>query len=135
MRVVFDTNVLISALLFENSVPAQAFFSVIKNGEVLISTALIAEIHDVIYRPKFDKYINDSQREDFIFGLVESGVLVDVTENIDVCRDAKDNMLLELAVSGKANVIVTGDSDLLVLNPFRKIAINTAQIFLENNPS
>ena len=54
MRVVFDTNVLISALLFENSVPAQAFFSVIKNGEVLITTALIAEIHDVIYRPKFN---------------------------------------------------------------------------------
>ena len=131
MRIVFDTNVLISALLFENSIPAQAFLWAIKNGEVLISTALITEIHEVIYRPKFDKYITDSQREDFMLSLVERSVLVDITETIDVCRDPKDNMILELGVSGKASVIVTGDSDLLVLNPFREIAILDSQTFLE----
>jgi predicted nucleic acid-binding protein len=55
MRIVFDTNVLVSALLFENSTPAQAFFFAASNGEILISTDLINEIHRVIYRPKFDR--------------------------------------------------------------------------------
>ncbi len=130
MRVAFDTNVLVSALLFEDSTPAQAFFFAVAEGEILISTALINEIHRVIYRPKFDRYINDSEREDFMLSLVETGKLIDVTETIKVCRDPKDNMILELAVSGKADVIVTGDEDLLVLNPFNEIAILNPQSFL-----
>ena len=135
MRVVFDTNVLVSALLFEHSTPAQALFSAISNREVLISIALINEVHRVLYRPKFDRYITDAQREDFMLALVETGMLVEVTEAINVCRDPKDNMILELAVSGNADIIVTGDSDLLVLNPFKEIFILNPQIFLENYPS
>ena len=130
MRAVFDTNVLVSALLFENSTPAQPFFSVVANGEILLSIALVNEIHRILYRSKFDRYINDSQREDFMLALVESGTLVDVTEEINVCRDPKDNMILELAVNGRADVIVTGDTDLLVLNPFREIVILDPQTFL-----
>ncbi len=135
MRVVFDTNVLVSALLFEHSTPAQALFSAISNGEVLISIALINEVHRVLYRPKFDRYITDAQREDFMLALVETGMLVDVTVAINVCRDPKDNMILELAVSGNADIIVIGDSDLLVLHPFRDIFILNSQTFLENYPS
>lgn len=131
MRVVFDTNVLVSALLFEDSTPAQAFFFAASKGEILISTDLVNEIHRVIYRPKFDRYISDSQREDFMLSLVETGDWVNVTEAIAICRDPKDNMILELAVGGNADVIVTGDDDLLVLNPFRKIAILNPQEFLK----
>lgn len=133
MRIVFDTNVLVSALMFEDSIPAQAFFFAIQKGEVLTSTALITELHEVIYRTKFDKYVTDSQREDFMLALVETSTLVDVTESIDVCRDPKDNMILELAVSGKAKVIVTGDTDLLDLHPFREIEIINPQTFLTNH--
>ena len=135
MRVVFDTNVLVSALLLEHSTPAQALFSAISNGEVLISIALINEVHRVLYRPKFDRYITDAQREDFMLALVGTGMLVEVTEAIIVCRDPKDNMILELAVSGNADIIVTGDSDLLVLHPFRDVFILNPQTFLENYPS
>jgi putative PIN family toxin of toxin-antitoxin system len=130
VRAVFDTNVLISALLFENSTPAQAFFSAIANGEILLSIALVDEIHHILYRSKFDRYINDAQREDFILALVENGTLVDVTEEISICRDPKDNMILGLAISGKADVIVTGDADLLDLNPFKDIVILDPQTFL-----
>ena len=130
MRVVFDTNVLVSALLFEDSTPAQAFFFAARKGEILISTDLVNEIHRVIYRPKFNRYISDSQREDFMLSLVETGDLVNVTEAIAICRDPKDNMILELAVSGKADVIVTGDDDLLALNPFRNISILNPHAFL-----
>ena len=65
-----------------------------------------------------------------MLALVDAGVLVDITESISVCRDAKDNMILELAISGRADVIVTGDSDLLVLNPFQGMAVLVPQMFL-----
>ena len=131
MRVVFDTNVIVSAFLFEDSTPAQAFFTAIKNGEILLSAPLAEEINRILYRPKFDSYLTFEQREDFIAALVESSVLVEVVETIAVCRDPKDNMVLELAASGKADAIVTGDSDLLVLNPFREIPILIPKDFLE----
>jgi putative PIN family toxin of toxin-antitoxin system len=131
MRVVFDTNVIVSALLFENSTPAQAFFAALKSGEVLLSAPLAEEISRIIYHPKFDRYLTDEQRADFITALVEASALVEIKDTITVCRDPKDNMILELAVSGKAEVIVTGDADLLVLNPFEQISILSPKDFLE----
>ena len=64
MRAVFDTNVLISALLFENSVPAQAFFAVLNQGEVLLSAPLADEINRILYQSKFDRYVTYEQREE-----------------------------------------------------------------------
>ena len=135
MRVVFDTNALVSALLFEDSTPARAFFFAMAEGKVLISRDLTSEIQRVLYQPKFDRYIEDSQREDFILSLVESAELINVTEAIKVCRDPKDDMILELAVSGNAEAIVTGDSDLLILHPFRGIKILSPQAFLATHKS
>jgi uncharacterized protein len=94
MRTVFDRNVLVSALLFEHSVPAQAFFGALIQGEVLLSAPLVFELHTVLYRPKFDRYLTDDQRETFLVSLVQSTTLVDITHSINVCRDNKDNMLL-----------------------------------------
>ena len=54
-------------------------------------------------------------------------------EKIDVCRDSKDNMILELAVAGKADFIITGDKDLKVLNPFQQIQIISPADFLYLN--
>lgn len=125
MRFVFDTNVLVSALLFEDSKPAKSFYSALRHGEILFSTDLLNEIHEVIYRSKFDRYISNEQRDAFLIALVQTGILVEITETIDICRDPKDNMVLELAVSGEADVIVSGDKDLLVLHPFRGISIFT----------
>lgn len=64
-------------------------------------------------------------------GLLRLATPVTVTDQIDTCRDPKDNKVLELAVSGKAHCIVTGDEDLLILNPFRGIPILTAGEFLQ----
>ena len=130
MRAVFDTNVLVSALLFEHSRPAQAFFGALVNGEILLSAALVTEINRTLHRKKFNRYLTSEQSETFLIALVQSATLVEITETIHVCRDPKDNMLLELALGGKADVIVTGDSDLLVLHPFREIAILKPVSFL-----
>lgn len=130
MRVVFDTNVLVSAVLFEQSTPARAFFAALERGEILLSAQLGNEIQIIFRKKKFNRYITPEQRDAFLVALVQASTLVDVIETISVCRDPKDNMLVELAVSGKADAIVTGDSDLLVLHPFRKIAILNPDSFL-----
>ena len=130
MRVVFDTNVLVSALLFEHSIPAQAIFATIEAGEFLMSEELVNEVNEILQRKKFERYVSAEQREEFLIALVQSSELIEITETIAVCRDPKDNYLLELAVSGGAQVIVTGDSDLLILNPFQEIKIVTPRDYL-----
>jgi uncharacterized protein len=131
MRFVFDTNVVLSALLFEESKPAQAFFAALTDGEILLSVDLVHEINGVLLRKKFDRYIKIDQRELFLSELVETSRLVEITETIKACRDPKDNMILELAVSGQADAIITGDNDLLVLHPFRNVPILAPETFLK----
>ncbi len=132
MRVVFDTNTLISALLFEQSTPHQALVYASRQGEILLSASLANELNETLQRKKFEHYITPEQREEFLIALVQSATLVDVTETISACRDPKDNHILALAVSGNADVTVTGDADLLVLHPFRGIAILNPQGFLKS---
>lgn len=135
MRVVFDTNVLVSALLFEDSLPAQALFFAAREGEIIISSALVQEVQDVLNRSKFDRFVTKVQREDFILSLVETATLVEIREPIAVCRDPNDNMILEAAVNGNAETIMTGDKDLLVLQPFRGIQILQPRYFIDNHLS
>jgi uncharacterized protein len=93
MRAVFDTNVLVSALMFEQSTPARAFFAALQGGEILLSAALANEISTILHRKKFERYFSEEQRETFLIALVQSSKLIEVTESIQVCRDPKDNML------------------------------------------
>ena len=132
-RFVFDTNVLISAFLFSQSKPRQAFEQAQDIGVLIFSSSVFSELKEVLYRPKFDRYLTRDLRQEFIDNLTESAQFIDVSEQIDECRDPKDNKYLELAVSGQAECIVTGDNDLLVLNPFRGIKILTVQEFLAKN--
>jgi uncharacterized protein len=130
VRIVFDTNVIVSALLFVIGIPRRAFDAVLARGRVLLSAATVGELEDVLRRPKFDKYIREDERLEFLAALVRTAEVVEVTEVVTDCRDPKDNKFLELAVSGHATHIVTGDADLLVLHPFRGVNIVTPQAFL-----
>ena len=131
IRVVFDVNVLVSALLFTNSVPRQAFNKALLQGMILISETLKEELTRVLARDKFSRYVYLAEREEFFGGLIRDSTLVEITESIQVCRDPKDDRVLELAVCGNAAYIVTGDADLLVLNPFRGIGVLRPADFLE----
>ena len=125
-----DTNVAVSAALLPRSVPRQAFDRALEHGAVLISSATVAELNDVLRRPRFDKYVHEDERLEFLATLVRDAELVAVTDVVTDCRDLKDNKFLELALSGKATHIITGDKDLLVLHPFRGISILTPRGFL-----
>jgi uncharacterized protein len=129
-RFVFDTNVLISAFLFSQSKPRQALDQAQDIGVIVLSNSVLSELEEVLYRPKFDRYLTKERRQEFLENLTENAQFLDVTEQIHECRDPKDNKYLELALSGQSECIVTGDDDLLVLNPWRGIEILTAQEFL-----
>ncbi len=129
-RFVLDTNILISALLIKNSPPFKVIKIIETIGVTLYSEETLQEINQVLTRKKFDKYLTSEEKQEFIVKLVEKSELVKIQEVIDVCRDSKDNKFLEVAVSGQADFIITGDKDLLVLNPFRNIGIITVNEFL-----
>ena len=77
----------------------------------------------MLYRKKFDRYITQYERRAYLEKFVDSAEKITITENITDCEDPKDDQFLELAISGKANLIVSGDPHLLKMNPFRSVAI------------
>ena len=129
-RYVFDTNVIVSALLFRQSKPGQAFQTALGRGEILLSLPLLHELNDVLSRKKFDRYLLLEERERFLDALIERASLVDIVEQIRACRDPKDDMVLEVAVNGEATSIISGDNDLLQLSPFRGIPVISPDEFL-----
>jgi uncharacterized protein len=130
VRHVFDTNTLVSAVWFEHSKPGQALRRALRRGRVLLSLSTLEELAEVLQREKFERYVTAAEREEFLVAFVERALFIEPREVIRVCRDARDNKFLELAVSGRATYIISGDDDLLVLHPFRDIAIMTVAEFL-----
>ncbi|MEL6384409.1 MAG: putative toxin-antitoxin system toxin component, PIN family [Cyanobacteria bacterium J06626_18] len=120
-RFVLDTNVLVSATLFRQGKPARVFRKVLAIGELLVSLTTLEELRNVLNRRKFDRYIKPEDKKDFLTVLVNRSILINPVSKISACRDPKDNQILELAVDGKASFIITGDDDLLVLNPFQNV--------------
>lgn len=132
LSTVFDTNVLVSALLLRRSVPRQALDLALSIGRALTSSAALTELNDVLRHSKFDPYVSQAERLEFLAEYLNQAELVEVTESMAECRDPKDNKFLELAVTGKASFLVTGDPDLLVMNPFRGVPIVTPVRFLSS---
>ena len=130
-RYVFDTNVIVSALLFNTSIPGHAFRRALGEGTILVSRSVVKELNDVLGRDKFDRYVTREARERFLESLIRESELVEITESVQVCRDPKDDRILDLAINGNASLVITGDTDLLVLNPFRSIPIVTPARLLE----
>ncbi|MCY3926886.1 MAG: putative toxin-antitoxin system toxin component, PIN family [Acidobacteria bacterium] len=129
-RIVVDTNLLVSRLLLPDSVPGQAVRKAERRGVVLASRATLDELSDVLSRRKLDRYVSVKQRREYLRRLLGTVEMVTVRHVVRASRDAGDDRFLELALSGAADLILTGDADLLVLNPFRGIAIRTASDYL-----
>lgn len=88
------------------------------------------ELTDVLSRPKFDRYIDISDRQGFLRPLARMAEWVPIVQVIRACRDPRDDKFLELAINGEADLIVTGDADLLALHPFRRIPILAPAAYL-----
>ena len=114
LRVVIDTNIVISAFLRSRSVPWHVLHMVLEHHVLLMSVDTMLELHERLLLPKFHRFVSQETREDFLFALPSLAVNVPVTTTITACRDPEDNKFLELAVDGKADCIITGGKDLLV---------------------
>jgi putative PIN family toxin of toxin-antitoxin system len=129
-RWVFDTNTLVSRMLAPGGVPARAVDQALAGGILLVSEETLNELARVLARPKFDPYVSRENRRRFLELLAGVSRMIQVVSRVRVCRDPKDDMFLDVALNGEAQAIITGDSDLLALDPFRGVRILTPAEFL-----
>ena len=129
MRVVVDTNVFISAVLKDKSLPALALRRIDRSCVLLKSVVTERQLFEVLSRPYFASLVPPSSHES-LKNMLAAAEPVTITERVVACRDPTDDKFLELAVNGQADVIVSGDNDLLVLHPFRETPIFTPASFL-----
>jgi len=123
MRCVVDTNVLVSAMVFPLSVPRQAVDEALSDGALLFSEFTMDELKEVLFRSKFDRYVSREERALFLAQIGVAAEFVSIIQLVRECRDPKDDKFLEVALNGRADVIITGDADLLAMNPWRGMAI------------
>ena len=125
--VIFDTNILVSAALLSGSRADLCVRNVLARQLPLVfSTATYEELADVLMRAKLDRYVSRRSRESLLRTWRKAAVMfpeASLREQVRDCRDPGDDKFLELALASGALAIVTGDADLLVLDPWRGIRI------------
>ena len=134
-RVVLDTNVLISAALRPEG-PPRAVVNAVRseNGVLLFSDETFEELKSRFFRPKFNRYVNRQARALYLAQLEAVSEWVSITGAKLGCRDPDDDKLLETALLGEADCMVTGDRDLLTMSPFHEIPIMTPADFPAQRP-
>lgn len=122
MRIILDTNLWISFLISRsfNKLDALLFSG---TCTILFSLELLEEFLTVANRPKLRKYFTASELKVLVEMLNEIAEFVKVKSDVNLCRDPKDNFLLALAKDRKADYLLTGDKDLLVLEKMGKTKI------------
>ena len=132
MKVTLDTNIVISGLISLDGPPARVLDMWVEGRiSVCVSPALVEETLSVITRPKFKSLGTVDERQAIITGLFEHADIVLPSTIITVIEnDDADNRVLECAVSGGVDVIVSGDSHLLDLGTYEGISIVTPAEFL-----
>ena len=133
MRVVLDTNIFISALLFESSLPAQ-LIAHWRRGRFELLTAIpqFDELIRVTRYPKFRERLKPALAGKLVNDLREIAVVVDRLPSVDVSPDPYDNYLLSIAMAGHADYLITGDkSDLLIFKKHGVTKIMSARDFIK----
>lgn len=134
IRTVFDTNVLVSYLLTHHPPIATLIDRHLAHEDYVLVTApeLLEEVDRVLRYPKLQRNYSDEERERFVALLMALSEVVELPDSIPrICREPDDDRVIACAVAGEANVIVSGDRDLLALEQVGEIAIQSAAQFLE----
>ena len=122
-RVIVDTNVLISRLLLPQSVAGRVVSRLVRNTRLLVSEDTLAELAQTISREKFNRYVSLEDRQEFFHLYARLAEWVPISTTLRVSRDPGDDKFLELAVDGQAQLMMTGDKDLLELSPYKNVRI------------
>ncbi len=128
-KVILDTNLWISFLISKrlDFIDELLFKGKIK---LVFSKELIEEFLSVAQRQKFAKYFSDNNISELLKLFDKYGKLINISTKVEICRDAKDNFLLNLAIDGKADYLITGDADLLAIIKIKKTKIITWSDFI-----
>lgn len=129
-KVILDTNLWISFLI---SKKFGQIDKLVKEQKITLafSNESIEEFIEVVNRPKFKQYFTKKDIDDLLDSFDQFGELIPVESDIQLCRDKKDNFLLSLAVDSKADYLITGDKDLLVLEKIKNTVITTFADFIK----
>ena len=121
MRVVFDTNIFISALAIPGSLAEKAMLKVIEGGDTLIiSREIINEVLSVLS----SKFSRDKEGLSHVAVILsELGELVKPTQKVSIFKEDPDNRILECAIHGRADVLVTGDKEMLRVREYKSVRI------------
>ena len=128
--VIFDTNLWISFLISKDF-SFLDYYVVKGKVKLIFSEELFSEFISIAERPKFKKYFSNSDINQLIRIIDKYGILIKVTSEINLCRDIKDNFLLNLAVDSNADFLVTGDIDLLEIKNIQKTKILTIRKLID----
>ena len=135
MRALLDANVLISAVIRPRGTPGLIVAALLERDsfELVLSPRIVADVEAALELGKIRKYLREP--EEAMLWLADLAALADLADDTGrakgVCRDPSDDAVLSAAIEGRADVIVTGDADLLVLEEHEGIAIVTPRAFLD----
>ncbi len=130
LRIVIDTSVYVSGVIYPSSIPRLAVSRGWDEGVPLLSEPTWDELQRVFRKSKLAKYVDTVSVQIFLGQVWAISELVAIPSPIRACRDPRDDKFVELAVHGRADLLVTGDADLLALNPFHGVTILTPAAFL-----
>jgi len=128
--VILDTNLWISFLI-SNDFSFLDDYVLKGKVKLIFSEELFGEFISITERPKFKKYFSRSDVDKLIQTIDKYGILIKVTSEIKLCRDIKDNFLLNLAADSNADFLVTGDKDLLEIKHLQKTKILTIRELMD----
>ena len=129
MRIVLDSNILVSALISGEGTPGQVFARVRHERITVVTSAFqIDELRDVLAREKMRPYIRPEEADDLLFHLEAVAMVVAELPDVNLSPDPRDNPILATALAGEAEMIVSGDKgDMLALRQIEGIPIVTAR--------
>ena len=113
LRLVFDTNVLISAALSARGMPARLVQFALAHHQLVFSKATFDELQTRLYRPKFDPYVSLELRQRLLHDFSASAHWVEIAQPQPYCRDPDDDKFIDTALQAGASLLMSGDGDLL----------------------
>ena len=132
-RIILDTNIILSGILFKGEAIRSLLQFALNDFRLVFSQTTWDELTSVLQRDAFEKYMPLGARLRVLSELAGMVELIQSTTIVTDCRDPKDNKFLSLALDANANIIVTGDNDLKVLHPYKQIAIYSPADFMSQH--
>ena len=123
---------IVSAALSPNGTARRAIAVARASGTIALSDAVFREVAGVLARPTFARGLTDDRRREILELLAAAALWLEPVEAVVECRDPKDNRYLELALAARAAVIMSGDNDLLVRDPWRGVRVSRPADFLRH---